>query len=117
MQLDQQIKDRLLARRRVLLDRYLDELDRVGDALDAVDLERIGRSPDRYDARILLWLGDTHALEVDEVTRAIDRFDAGSYGRCVKCSHDIGAMRLDAMPAVALCFECAARAESKCKAS
>lgn len=42
-----------------------------------------------------------------EVTRALARLAKGSYGACTQCGQDIGKPRLEALPAVALCFDCA----------
>ena len=111
MHFDQHIKDRLVARRRVLLDRYHDEISRADQVLDAPDVEPVGNAADCYDAHLLLVLGDADARALSEVAGAIERFDSGTYGRCVDCLRDIGARRIEALPAVALCIACAARAE------
>jgi RNA polymerase-binding transcription factor DksA len=111
MHLAHGIKDHLLARRRLLLARYRDELDRADVELETSDLEPVGRAADRYDAEMLLRLGDADARALQEVVDAIARFDAGNYGRCTVCMHEIGALRLCALPAVATCILCATRAE------
>jgi DnaK suppressor protein len=107
------IKDRLLARRRLLLDRYLDELDRADVALDTCDSEPVGRAAERYDAELLLRLGDADSRALQEVIDAIVRFEAGIYGQCVICAGEIGALRLRALPAVATCGACATDAEGR----
>jgi DnaK suppressor protein len=112
MHFNGQIKDRLVARRRALLDRYLAELVRADEELDASDVEPVGHAADQYDAHLLLQLGEADARALGEVAAAIKRFDAGTYGRCVTCFREIDAKRLDALPAVALCFACAAHAEA-----
>ena len=111
MHIDSRIKDGLIARRRMLLDRYRDELDRADEELDAPDLERVGRAADRYDADVLLRLGDKDAGALQALARAIERVDQGTYGRCVSCQGTIAAQRLSVLPEVALCFACAARIE------
>ena len=42
-----------------------------------------------------------------EVEQALARLDAGSYGVCTGCGEDIAPERLEALPAAALCFDCA----------
>jgi DnaK suppressor protein len=45
---------------------------------------------------------------VTEVDAALDRVAAGTYGLCERCGRDIGAARLEALPAARLCIRCAA---------
>jgi RNA polymerase-binding transcription factor DksA len=42
-----------------------------------------------------------------EVTEAVRRLDAGTYGRCERCGGDIAAERLEARPTARTCFDCA----------
>lgn len=44
---------------------------------------------------------------LQEVRRAIDRIEQGTYGVCEHCGHPISEGRLRAMPSAALCIECA----------
>lgn len=41
-----------------------------------------------------------------EVLAALERLDAGSYGRCVECGMDLPEERLDARPEAARCVAC-----------
>jgi RNA polymerase-binding transcription factor DksA len=45
-----------------------------------------------------------------EVARALDRLEAGSYGRCEVCGVEIQPARLEAMPATRFCINHANRA-------
>ena len=42
-----------------------------------------------------------------EVERALARLAEGSYGICTECGEEIAKERLEALPAAALCFDCA----------
>lgn len=42
----------------------------------------------------------------DEVRSALARLDDDSYGTCVNCGKEIGAERLEAIPAASLCLDC-----------
>jgi RNA polymerase-binding protein DksA len=42
-----------------------------------------------------------------EVERALARLEDGSYGVCTECGDEIAKPRLEALPAAALCFDCA----------
>ena len=45
-----------------------------------------------------------HSLEM---SRALGKIDAGTYGQCERCREHIAYARLDARPAAALCISCA----------
>ena len=44
-----------------------------------------------------------------DIEDALAKFDAGTYGQCERCGNDIGADRLEAMPAARLCITCASQ--------
>src|SRR5271163_4248107 len=46
---------------------------------------------------------------LDEVEAALQRLEAGSYGRCEGCGKPIGTPRLEAMPAARFCIADAAK--------
>ena len=46
---------------------------------------------------------------LDEVARALDRLEDGSYGRCEVCGEAIEPARLEAMPATRFCINHATR--------
>jgi RNA polymerase-binding transcription factor DksA len=52
----------------------------------------------------LIEQAETH---LSEIARALERLEAGSYGRCVQCGESIGLERLQARPAVHTCIVCA----------
>jgi DnaK suppressor protein len=45
-------------------------------------------------------------LQLKAVNEALARIEAGTYGRCVKCSKEIPLERLEANPAAATCIKC-----------
>jgi DnaK suppressor protein len=45
---------------------------------------------------------------IAEIDAALDRWEAGSYGVCVRCGQPIGDDRLAARPAAPACIRCAA---------
>lgn len=46
-------------------------------------------------------------LRLKEINETLARLDRGNYGICANCSAVIDARRLNAMPSVQLCFDCA----------
>jgi RNA polymerase-binding transcription factor DksA len=52
-------------------------------------------------------LAGTLAETLGEIDEALQKFDAGTYGRCERCGGPIADARLEAMPAARLCISCA----------
>ncbi|HEX5493141.1 MAG TPA: TraR/DksA C4-type zinc finger protein [Mycobacteriales bacterium] len=48
-----------------------------------------------------------------QMERAIDRIDAGTYGRCESCGMPIAKARLQAFPGATLCVSCKQREERR----
>ena len=55
--------------------------------------------------RILTMSNDMHDM-LNEVARAEERMDDGTYGVCERCGQEINPERLEAFPWVAYCIEC-----------
>ncbi|MFW9606280.1 MAG: TraR/DksA family transcriptional regulator [Pseudomonas sp.] len=47
-----------------------------------------------------------------DVDAALQRLAAGTYGQCTECGAEVAAARLQALPAAALCVNCAAQHEA-----
>lgn len=101
----------LVAKRSEILDR----VDRLGahDPAEVANLgfgKRIGdgttyaveRMTDAYQARTIY-------ATIAEIDHALERIDAGTYGRCIACGTAIPAQRLQAVPWATLCVPCSAR--------
>ncbi len=71
---------------------------RIGDAT-AYAVERM---TDAYQARTIY-------STVAEIDQALERLDAGTYGRCVRCGRPIPDERLAAVPWAAFCVPCTVR--------
>jgi two-component system cell cycle response regulator DivK len=51
--------------------------------------------------------------KIREIDAALDRLNAGTYGKCEDCGQEIGIDRLRALPMTTFCINCAAARESK----
>jgi DnaK suppressor protein len=71
---------------------------RIGDATSYA----VERMNDAYQARTIY-------AQVAEIDQALERLDAGTYGRCVACGTQIPAERLHAVPWAAHCVPCSAK--------
>lgn len=72
--------------------------------LDADSSERV---VEREDDEALDALELSALREIAQTQQALARLAAGQYGRCTACGDAIAAARLEAMPAAALCINCA----------
>src|SRR5580704_16527276 len=71
---------------------------RIGDAT-AYAVERM---TDAYQARTIY-------ATVADIDQALDRIEAGTYGRCISCGDPIPGERLEAVPWAALCVPCSTK--------
>ena len=62
---------------------------------------------DNFDRELTLNLLGSERTVLDQIEAALERIEAGSYGRCEKCRAKIPEARLDAIPFAALCVKCA----------
>lgn len=54
----------------------------------------------------------SHRLVLTDITAALDRLEAGTYGQCVRCGEQIAPERLDVIPHASACITCLRRAEA-----
>ena len=81
------------------------------DAASPVEPDRaIGRLT-RQDAmqaqQMALELKRRNKVRLEQVERALARFEDGTYGLCVRCEEEIGKARLEVKPETPVCVECA----------
>jgi RNA polymerase-binding transcription factor DksA len=62
-----------------------------------------------YERSRLTALLDQAETHLGEITAALARLDAGTYGVCERCGAAINPERLEARPAVTICITCARR--------
>ena len=90
-----------LVRRRhvsLLLERSLD-VPAIGDEVDA--------SVKDQQRHLVHRLEEHEYDELRMVQQALQRLDAGEYGKCERCGHNIRTKRLLAFPETTLCLACA----------
>lgn len=94
------------------------ERQRVVEQLDSLghDSARDGFDENFADlGQVTAERGEVEALiatlveTLGDVDRALEKFDAGTYGSCEACGGPIAAARLEAMPAARLCIGCASK--------
>jgi len=54
----------------------------------------------------------SNRMVVEQITRALNRLDAGTYGGCDRCGRQISPARLEVLPHAAACIECQSHADA-----
>lgn len=54
----------------------------------------------------------SHRVAIEQITAALNRIAAGTYGRCTRCGSPIAPARLEVLPHAAACIECQSHAEA-----
>lgn len=65
-----------------------------------------------YNQELGATLLENEAFLRDEVGAALERLDAGAFGTCQHCTRPIGAERLEALPYVRHCVQCASKLQA-----
>jgi len=111
--LREELRQRLVEQRRALL-RTLAMTDEEVATVDAQEPGGRGEGAAAETANaILARLGGRERHELDEVSDALSRLEAGSFGLCERCGHAIPLARLRAMPAARSCVDCQSREEKR----
>ena len=66
---------------------------------------------DAAEGDLALRIAESETVEAEEIERAIEKIDNGTYGICEMCNKPIGVDRLKFLPYVTLCIKCQELAE------
>lgn len=103
----QNYRDQLLELQSTLLA----EIDQSRDETSPVELDgsmgRISRGDAMQVQQMALEMKRRREERLTRIHTALQRIEAGTYGRCGRCRNPISADRLDAFPDVVLCVRCA----------
>jgi RNA polymerase-binding transcription factor DksA len=106
------VRNRLLIRQAELTARsarlHADQR-RAGDPLSA---DAPDRAIQQANDQVVDSLDESVASELNAISQAIARLDAGRYGICTTCGNEIGTRRLKAVPYADQCQSCMAQASS-----
>lgn len=96
-----------MERRRTLLSRYRDGVERAEEELASPESEVVERATEQHDAEVISMIGDAEVDALGDVLAALVRVDAGLYGTCTICEEPIAERRLAALPETTTCIACA----------
>lgn len=105
-------RQRLFERQQQIIKRIFDleeDLHAVGDA--EREIERADRIQAEASEEILKKLDEQSRRQIDAIRAALNRIEAGTYGRCETCGKEINSARLEALPMARRCIRCQERAE------
>lgn len=106
----------LRARLRGDLDQMTDEALRRSQSessgnLSNVPLHMADLGTENYDQEFTLGLIESEQATLDQVQSALNRIDAGTFGKCEECAEPIAKPRLQALPYTRHCIQCARKLE------
>lgn len=108
-----QLEEQLIERRNQLLE----QLENLEEELAYLDQSRppefSEEAQEEAAANSLLALNEQERRELKDIQRALDKLDEGTYGKCERCSKDIGEPRLMALPMVRYCISCQKKREER----
>ncbi len=111
----EQIKKRLLERKKELLNEIADILEKEAKEEYQELIEAIREEGDIASAELqestILALAEMRAKEIEQIDAAIERIEKGEYGICIDCGDWITPARLEVLPYALRCKECQERAE------
>lgn len=81
-----------------------------GESAQPIHMAELGT--DVHEQEVTIQMLETEEDKLDEINAAIDRANAGKFGICEGCEKPIPKPRLNAIPYVRLCVECAKVKES-----
>jgi len=84
--------------------------ENAGD-LSNVPLHPADVGSQEMEAAVNLGLAENEAMLRREIDEALERLEAGGFGRCEECGRDIGRERLEAIPFSRYCIHCAEKGE------
>jgi len=111
----EQVKKRLLERKKELLNEIADILEKEAKEEYQELIEAIREEGDIASAELqestILALAEMRAKEVEQIDAAIERIENGQYGVCIDCGDWITPARLEALPYALRCKECQEKME------
>ena len=102
------IRNRLLARRRELLDLVDSSADsRRPVELDQTRVGRLSRMDALQNQAMSMEAARRRRLELQRIEASLKRLEDGDYGYCVSCGKQIPLRRLELDPTLPTCVDCA----------
>ena len=100
------LRERLQNQRDEILNMYKQDLRAGQESADDGTEDIVDRANNSYNRELMFSLSDGERQLVLQIDAALQRMDAGAYGRCANCGRPIALQRLQAVPWARFCIDC-----------
>lgn len=105
------LRARLQEQRQEIVNMYNQDVRAGQESTDEPTEDIVDRANNSYNRELMFSISDTERLMLLQVEDALNRIEAGTYGRCTNCGNAINPLRLDAVPWARFCIDCQELAE------
>lgn len=105
------LRARLQEQRLEIVNMYNQDVRAGQESTDEPTEDIVDRANNSYNRELMFSISDTERLMLLQVEDALNRIEAGTYGRCTNCGNAINPLRLDAVPWARFCIDCQELAE------
>jgi RNA polymerase-binding protein DksA len=85
--------------------------DDTGEIAPGLDNHPADAATETFDRQLDYSLEESAEALLSAINAALERIEAGTYGRCANCDQEISPGRLEAIPWSTLCLDCKRREE------
>lgn len=105
------LRARLLEQRQEIVNMYNQDVRAGQESADEPTEDIVDRANNSYNRELMFSISDSERLLLLQIEDALNRMNAGTYGRCTNCSNPIHPLRLEAVPWARFCIDCQELAE------
>ena len=105
------LRARLLEPRQEIVNMYNQDVRAGQESADDGTEDIVDRANNSYNRELMFSISDGERLLLLQIEDALNRMNAGTYGRCSNCGSSIHPLRLEAVPWARFCIDCQELAE------
>ena len=105
------LQARLLEQRQEIVNMYNQDVRAGQESTDEPTEDIVDRANNSYNRELMFSISDSERQLLLQIEDAINRMNAGTYGRCTNCGNTIHPLRLEAVPWARFCIDCQELAE------
>jgi DnaK suppressor protein len=105
------LQARLQEQRQEIVNMYNQDVRAGQESTDEPTEDIVDRANNSYNRELMFSISDSERLLLLQIEDALNRMNAGTYGRCTNCGNGIHPLRLDAVPWARFCIDCQELAE------
>lgn len=105
------LQARLLEQRQEIVNMYNQDIRAGQESADEPTEDIVDRANNSYNRELMFSISDSERQLLLQIEDAINRMNAGTYGRCTNCGNTIHPLRLEAVPWARFCIDCQELAE------